>query len=670
MSPTACRELIWVTGTAAATRAHAEACLRAQHQQPVGWIGTPSSPWPSAWSVVPTGQGRQLLGRTLTAGVLDAHAGFDPDDFGALSGTISGGGALILLSPPAEAWPEQPDPALQPLLTHGLTLTDFQGHFLARLIRLLNDDPAVTHVDAARADRHPSALPPPSTAQPVTTHDQQTAIAAITALAEAPLPATLLITADRGRGKSAALGLAAQALCDPRVRLTGPSRAAVERVIAHAGSAAPRFTAPERVTADDGLLMVDEAAALPLGLLAQRVRENPRCVLTGTVHGYEGSGHGLTLRLARILEDAGCPLQRLHLTEPIRWPLNDPLEALTDRILLLSAEPQPTDSRTARATVTVEPMAAEALAGNETDLHDAFGLLVAGHYQTRPRDCRQLLDDPAMQIIIARAGRQIIGIAAARPEGGLDAALAEAVYLGKRRPAGHLIAQSLTFHAGIREAARQSGLRIQRIAVHPDWQRQRVGQALVDALANTASESGCDWLGTSFAASPALIDFWRACRLDVARVGNRRDPRSASHAVIMLRALSAAGTSLMTQARQRVAVHLPDQRQHALCDLPTPLVERLSRHLPPHPPTESVDQADLRAFAYGHRALLDSHGALARRAQGVDNGRSPLDDALLATAIRAPQDSAALASAAGVTGRREALARLRCIAQQLLESDP
>jgi len=513
-------------------------------------------------------------------------------------------------------------------------------------------------------------LTPPPIAQLTTTQDQQAAIAAITTLAQAPTPEALLITADRGRGKSAALGLAARALSNLPLRLTGPSRAAVERVIAHAGPAAPEFIAPEQVMPEPGLLMIDEAAALPLGLLAQRVRDNPRCVLTGTVHGYEGSGHGLTLRLAQKLEETGCRLQRMHLTEPIRWPLNDPLEALTDRVLLLSAAPQPISAPMPSAGVVIESITAETLARAETDLHDAFGLLVAGHYQTRPRDCRQLLDDPAMRIVVARADRQIIGIAAARPEGGLDAELTAAIYRGTRRPAGHLIAQSLTFHAGLPHAAMLPGLRIQRIAVHPDWQRRGVGQALVDRLATAAGEAGGHWLGASFAASPALIDFWRSSRLEVARVGNRRDPRSASHAVIMLRGLSAAGAHLLTQARQRVAVHLPDQCRHALADLPSPLIERLFTDLPAHPPTQSIDQADLSAFAYHHRSLLDSYGALARRAQDADNGRSPSDDALLATAIRAPQDSAALASAAGMTGRREALARLRAIAQQLLETDP
>lgn len=683
MTAPAYRQLVWITGEAGATRARARALLHDHESHRLGWVGQPDPEAstaalpPARASVVATGGGRSLLGQTLTAGVLDAHAGFDPDDFGALSGTIIGGGHLLLLSPPPDDWRSRPDPALQPLLTHGLRLGDFAGHFLHRLTRILGQSPAVTRVEARPAATEAlSPLTPPIHAaletppeDCVPTADQQAVIDAIATLARASAPGVLFITADRGRGKSAALGLATRLLPNVPVRLTGPSRAAVARVRAHAGvAAAPSFLAPEAVSPDPSLLLIDEAAALPLGRLARLVADNPRCVLTGTVHGYEGSGRGLILRLARTLRATARAVQQQHLSEPVRWPADDPLEQLTDRILLLSAEPARSDSAPTQASVTLESVEPAALARHEADLRAAFGLLVAGHYQTRPRDLRQILDDPALQLILARAGQQIVGIAAARAEGGLDPDLTRAIHTGTRRPAGHLIAQSLTFHAGVECAATQRGLRVQRIAVHPDWQRRGIGQKLVNRLTQTTRDGGLDWLGTSFGGTAELVDFWRACGLEPVRVGNRRDPRSASHAVIMLRALSPAGTALMSMARQRLAVHLPNQLTHALADLPTALVERLSADLPT-PPTEAIDQADLAAFAHGYRSLLDTHGALARRARGVDNGWDPSDWALLDTAIRAPLDTAALTATAGASGHREALKRLRRVAQQLLESD-
>ena len=673
MTPPAERRLLWITGAAVACRARATTLLAATPAMAIGWIGDRASSLPGS-QAMPPGQGRRLLGQTLAAGVVDAHAGLDPDDLGALAGTIAGGGALLLLTPPPETWPMQPDPGIDALLSHGLTRHDFKDHFRARLQRLLTTTASVEH---GTADNPPwnGPLQPPvmpaadgsATATP--NAEQKKVIAAIQALARSPRPAPLLVTADRGRGKSAALGMAMAALKGQALRLTAPSRRAAATALAHAGAAAAPFLPPESVAASDDLLLIDEAAALPLGLVVRLVRDNPRCVLTGTVHGYEGSGHGLTLRLAQALRADGRPLHRLRLTRPVRWSSHDPLESFIDRLLLLRAEPVTTLAPDAPpCRIQREPPAR--LARHETDLEATFGLLVGGHYQTRPRDLRQLLDDPAMHIWTAREADRVIGVLAAREEGGLKPALSKAIHRGRRRPAGHLIAQSLTFHAGIAQAATYRGLRIQRLAVHPARRRRGIGQRLVAAARAHAWHAGLDWLGTSFAGTPALLDFWHRCQLQVVRAGNRLDPRSAGHAVIMLEALNPSGEHLLAEARTRLAVHLPDQLTQALRDTSSALQQRLV-HALPVPDAASVaaiDRADLHAFAYGHRALLDSHGALARSAAALDNGRSTRERALLKRAIQHPMDSAGLVAAAGVDGRRAALEMLRDIAQQLPEA--
>ena len=48
----------------------------------------------------------RLLGTELDALVFDAWSGFDPDAFGALSGSIKGGGLLLLLTPLFDQWPD------------------------------------------------------------------------------------------------------------------------------------------------------------------------------------------------------------------------------------------------------------------------------------------------------------------------------------------------------------------------------------------------------------------------------------------------------------------------------------------------------------------------------------------------------------------------------------
>jgi len=74
-----------------------------------------------------------------------------------------------------------------------------------------------------------------------------------------------------------------------------------------------------------------------------------------------------------------------------------------------------------------------------------------------------------------------------------------------------------------------------------------------------------------------------------------------------------------------------------------------------------IDAADLQAFAYGHRALWDSHGALMRwfEQRGSTITLSAQQRALLRAAIDDPLNSAAITQAAGASGQREALAELR-----------
>ncbi len=541
------RTLIWIEGEAADCQALAQSLLQSIPPAAIGWIDSS------------TDNTRQFLGQTISAGVINAHNGLDPDALGRLTGAIHGGGYCLLLSPPARRWVTLPDPGLQPILSHGFDLSDCRTLFIERLCRLLEASPAVRRLPAS----HPlQALDPLSAPEASVTEQgieltdcQQYAVDAITALCrETPPTGQLLITADRGRGKSSAMGVALSQMPDIRVRLTAMSRRAASVVLQHAGDAAPVFLAPEQVTPDDSPLLIDEAAALPMGVVERLVKENPCCILSSTVHGYEGSGHGLTLRLARRLATASGSFTPLTLNEPVRWANDDPLEALINQILLLDAEPAPTPEVHPLAPVDITALSPATLADDEALLREAFGLLVTGHYRTRPRDLRQLLDDPAVRCWRATAAQGgTRGLVAARVEGGFDHHLAQAIHAGKRRPAGHLIAQSLTFHCGILKAAGQRGLRIQRIAVHPDDQRRGHGTALVAAVLKTAAAEDLDWVGTSFGYTQELLEFWLACGFMPVRFGHRKDPRSGAQAIIMLKAISSDGARVLQAARATLA---------------------------------------------------------------------------------------------------------------------
>jgi tRNA(Met) cytidine acetyltransferase len=330
-----------------------------------------------------------LLGGECDLLVYDAWSGFDPDGFGAATGTLRGGGLLILLCPPLTDWPTLPDPQAVRIAPWPLDAAAVTGRFIARLVRVLRSQPGLQVLDEGQVDLSsgvpaptPHALPHqgvahidhPDPARPATP-DQGHAIESILRHARGRPHRPLVLTAHRGRGKSAALGIAAARLLSqadadahgPRlVLVTAPRRAACDALFEHAARAWPaahpdgnglragglaiQFQAPDAIcqghpAAD--LLLVDEAAGIPAPLLARLLDLYPRLVFATTVHGYEGTGRGFDIRFRATLDRRTPHWRGLTLETPIRWAPDDPLEALVFRALLLDAAPATAETVTA-----------------------------------------------------------------------------------------------------------------------------------------------------------------------------------------------------------------------------------------------------------------------------------------------------------------------------------
>ena len=169
---------------------------------------------------------------------------------------------------------------------------------------------------------------------------------------------------------------------------------------------------------------------------------------------------------------------------------------------------------------------------DEALLQQVFALLVNAHYQTRPSDLRQLLDAPNITLHVLRQQNVLLAVLVLSREGSLEPELSEQIYQGKRRPHGHPIPQSLTFHARLQGVAELSCERIMRIAVLPNLQNKGLGQILLKHVINYANQQMTDYLGVSYAMSPALIRFWEIAGFQLARVGHRLDTASGSRSAI------------------------------------------------------------------------------------------------------------------------------------------
>ena len=591
------------------------------------WI---SDQAPTNATAIERTQARQWLGRELDSLIYDTWAGFDPDALAAVSGALVGGGLLVLVVPPLAEWPKYADPAYQRLLVYPFQAEDISGRFIRHIIGHLQTDKNTLlieqnqAIDFISADNRPALLPEPMDDHCLTV-DQSQAVKAIIAVSKGRSRRPLVIRSDRGRGKSSALGIASAALIkqgDCNIVITAPLMASVQPVFEHAarllgvapsgGSIHYQQSRLEFMAVDElirnkpqaDLLLVDEAAAIPAFMLEQYLTIYKRIVFSTTVQGYEGSGRGFDIRFTQTLDNKTPQWQSCFLKQPVRWAENDPVETwLFNSLLLKERSVDKTVLAGCELKLCVsEKLNRDQLLANNTDLEQLFSLLVSAHYQTSPADLRNMLDGPNISVWVSRYQGQIIAAALVADEGGFDQALSELIWQGKRRPQGHLVAQSLSAHCGFKAAPLLRYQRVMRIAVHPLVQRKSIGKQLVAEIVLQARQERVDFIGSSFAATADVLQFWQSVQCIPVRLGTSRDASSGCYSALVLSALSIEGEKLLTKARYRFGECFPRDLPMQYQQLEPELVIELLLNHDTH--AINMDQQawlDIEAFVLGYR---------------------------------------------------------------------
>ncbi|WP_420555119.1 tRNA(Met) cytidine acetyltransferase TmcA [Neptuniibacter marinus] len=583
-----------------------------------------------------------LLGQTVSSVVFNAWDGFNPNSFGQIAGALAGGSLLVLVCPDLDEWPEYDDPEHKSIVAYPYQSSDAGRRFISRVVMLLEDDaytviyrekntlagveielPEVLISDEMRGDDEPIL--------PNKTVDQQHAVELILSqFRRGRRPAVL--TADRGRGKSAALGIAAAQLSGldyKQVLITAPDYAAVDEVFSRAHQLLPdyqyskglmqngdhqiRFLEPElalRELGEGQVLLVDEAAAIPVPILSKLLQRFPRIAFASTIHGYEGTGQGFSVRFKKVLDRDAPNWKNLHLQQPIRWSAQDPLESLTFQLLLLNAQAVDKhvllDAYSAEQTRNIQPVIEkidrDLLIEDYDTLGQLFGLLVLAHYRTSPGDLRVLLDSPNLHIWLLKIDNNVAGAVLVAEEGPLPVELVDDIWSGKRRPRGHLLPQTLVCQEGAKAAAHLRAGRIMRVAIHPVLQREQLGSTLLSAVQRYAKAEGWDYLGASFAASTDLMGYWQSNGFETVRLGTAKDSVSGSHAAVVIVALSVEAKALQEHLRQRFLEQINYRLSDDLIDLDIPLVCRLLQHGEGPFELTTHDWSDLGAFCYHNRS--------------------------------------------------------------------
>lgn len=555
---------------------------------------------------------KMLLGREIDLLVIDCHDGLDANALAASCGALCGGGLLVLLTPLWERWA---------LLDR--SVGDYASLFIQHIQRSIQSA-HITHISqtgvllTAPVNSSITAGPDYS--------DQQLAVAGVIKVSTGHRRRPLVITADRGRGKSAALGLASAWLMRNsklKIIVTAPRSDAVDAVFRHAAQELDvhqhgsilvyeqsklEFIAPDeliRSSLEADLVLVDEAAAIPVPMLATLLKRYSRIAFSTTVHGYEGTGRGFAIRFRKKLDELTPQWKQLQLAKPVRWAENDPVERwLFDLLFLDAGVIKDTESHTVNLKkVRITRLQQQELLKNPQLLKQIFGLLVLAHYQTSPNDLRIMLDDPALQLWVTCYEDTVLAAALIVKEGPIDSALQEAVWLGERRLRGQLLPQALSAHSGFREAAQFAYWRIMRITVHPDFQRRGLASKLLRAIAQQALLEGVDIFGSSFAATEDVCSFWQSAGLAMVRLGISRDACSGAHSAVVLKGLSVRGKDFFDNVQDRFVEQFPQLLLEHFQDIESELVLRLLSDFPVSgiPVLNQQDQLDLLAFSDGYR---------------------------------------------------------------------
>ncbi|WP_336337980.1 tRNA(Met) cytidine acetyltransferase TmcA [Haloarcula brevis] len=595
----------------------------------------------------------ELLGRTRTAVVLDAHEELRPDAVGRTVGAVDGGGLYVLLAPPLERWPEERDGFDDSLAVPPFGVGDVTGHFRRRFVETLRAHRGIAVVDAdtGTVERDGLTDPPPSRPVPgptppadaafrpetyaqCLTDDQRDAVRAFESLRSDG--SAVVVEADRGRGKSSAAGLAAGALAvagrdvlvtAPQYRSAGEvftrarhllealgadvtrDRASEPQHLDVAGAGRVRYAPPAEAAGlpdDPDVVVVDEAAALPVRRLEQFL-DAPAVAFTTTVHGYEGAGRGFSVRFRDRLSESDHAVTEASMTTPIRYGDADPVEVWAFRALLLDARPpvDPLVDEATPETVDYCRLSTADLLADEHRLREVFGLLVLAHYRTEPSDLARLLDAPNLTVRALTHGGHVVAVALLAREGALSAATRVTMYDGGR-VRGNMIPDVLTTQLRDEAAGVPVGQRVLRIATHAAARSRGLGSRLLSEVRAEFAER-VDWLGVGYGATPELVGFWAENGYETLHLATSRNPTSGEYSVVMLDPCSDDGAALAARHgewfQDRVAAVLSDP----LSDCDPDVVRAVLRATDAEPPLALSDwEWRLVAGVPGGASILDT----------------------------------------------------------------
>uniref|UniRef100_A0A336LK77 RNA cytidine acetyltransferase n=1 Tax=Culicoides sonorensis TaxID=179676 RepID=A0A336LK77_CULSO len=242
------------------------------------------------------------------------------------------------------------------------------------------------------------------------------------------------------------------------------------------------------------LLIIDEAAAIPLPLVKNML--GPYLIfMASTINGYEGTGRSLSLKLLSQLQKENNAPEPIKLHESIRYAENDAIENWLTSVLCLDDTILPSLSSGCPVPDACELYYVDRDAlfsyhkAAEAFLHRFMAICVSSHYKNSPNDLQLLGDAPAHHLFcllgpISKldALPEILVVIQICMEGQISGQQIENSMNRNTKNAGDLIPWNITEQYGDKDFAQLAGARIVRIATHPNYQRMGYGKKALKLL--------------------------------------------------------------------------------------------------------------------------------------------------------------------------------------------
>ncbi len=559
----------------------------------------------------------RYLGSTFSFLIMDLTKDLKPNDLGRLIGIVEGGGLIVFLVPPWNEWdnfmtifkrtltiPQFPEPRHIFISWVKNKLLEFEGIGIydaqnKRVIKRYELKRSVKTVE--RKIRIPErSLFPRKIYEHALTQDQVEVIKLMEQLYEKPKKGkkrVIVITADRGRGKSCAVGIGSVGLIHllrkvkprPRILVTAPSPSNVQSLMSLARKVLDSLGYKYDVIKKEGyvielrsdkfsieywepinipklrgdIVVVDEAAGIHVPMLHKIWQSHSRMVFSTTIHGYEGAGRGFSVRfLQRIKKDKNTMLIQYEMNEPIRYSINDPIEEWQFKTLLLDAEPaelteKDLDDIKNKRLVYVEydPGYLFSKEG-EDELRQLFGIYVLAHYRNEPDDLGMIADAPhhIVRAVKTESGKIVCALQIAY-EGKIDDETAIELLKGGRIP-GNIIPDRFLKHLRYKEFAKMIGWRIVRIATHPDVQGRGIGSWALEKVVEEAISKKLDWIAAGFGVNEQLLKFWLKNGFFPVHISPDRNPVSGEYTLLVIKPLNQSTYKYVVNANKEFKLKL------------------------------------------------------------------------------------------------------------------